>query len=408
MQELLDKFIPVQFPLLGNSLIVGMVSLFHISFASLAVGYMILAPIVEALGRSRPLYVDAAHTMTRFTLVTFTVSLVLAVIMVELFIGLFPLTNSLLFNRFRYPIYAAVAAFLLQLFLLYPYYHYWEAIRSRSIRLHITLGALAAVLVLIWVGVLDGIGSYMLTPVKGEGKWADLLNPTWLPLVIHRFGGNLVLAGYVLAGYAGWRLGNVVQQTNEIYYLHLLRAGLLIGLITLLFQPVTGLLYATAIEQTVPDAYRQLVQGPYQGLVFLQFSLIGLLFFGTHLWLQSARSGSIAAVRREVPLVWSASLAILMVVFVGQPGIRRLFTFLLVASTIVLLYVRRDLFWEKDTRPFRRPLIRGLSIALAVVALMTYLTMGTIRETARRPDTVRGLISLHDESRTPAAYRQEQ
>jgi hypothetical protein len=44
-------------------------------------------------------------------------------------------------------------------------------------------------------------------------------------------------------------------------------------------------------------------------------------------------------------------------------------------------------------------------IGLGAVALLTYLTMGTIRETARRPDTVRNLISLQDEVRNPAALR---
>ena len=41
-------------------------------------------------------------------------------------------------------------------------------------------------------------------------------------------------------------------------------------------------------------------------------------------------------------------------------------------------------------------------VGLGVVALLTYLTMGTIRETARRPDTVWKVISLHDEARQPA------
>ena len=44
-------------------------------------------------------------------------------------------------------------------------------------------------------------------------------------------------------------------------------------------------------------------------------------------------------------------------------------------------------------------------IGLGAVALLTYLTMGTIRETARRPDTVRNLISLQDEVRNPEAFR---
>jgi len=41
--------------------------------------------------------------------------------------------------------------------------------------------------------------------------------------------------------------------------------------------------------------------------------------------------------------------------------------------------------------------VRRLSIGLGVVSLLMYLAMGTIRETARHPDTVQGIISLQDE-----------
>ena len=46
-----------------------------------------------------------------------------------------------------------------------------------------------------------------------------------------------------------------------------------------------------------------------------------------------------------------------------------------------------------------------MAITMGIVSLLTYLTMGTIRETARRPDTVRGVISLQDELQQPAADR---
>ena len=96
----------IQVPVLGNSLAIGIVSLLHIAFAGLAVGLMLLAPLMEAFGRSNSLYLETAHSMTRFTLVTYTTSTVLAVIMAELFIGLFPQTNTWLFNQFRAPILA--------------------------------------------------------------------------------------------------------------------------------------------------------------------------------------------------------------------------------------------------------------------------------------------------------------
>ena len=391
----------IHFPLLGNSLAIGVVSLLHIAFASLAVGFMILAPIAEAFGTSRMFYTDMAHTLTRATVITYTTSLVLAVMMIELFIGLFPLTNAWLFNQFRFPVFLAIAAFFAQLLLLYPYYHYWEAIRARRPRLHIAMGGAAGVLMLVWVAMLDGIGSYMLTPVASDGRWTGLFNPTWVPLIVHRFFGNLVLAGYTIAGYGAWRLGRLHDPLDKAYYLHLFKTGLLIGLAALLLQPVTGLLYAVTIQGAAPQAYAQVVKGPYQGLVYTQFSLIAVLFVGTHILLRTAAGDRSEHLWIERALMLTA---VLMVGSVGHPDFRRAFTFAAVALTCWSLYRWRGRLASSDTPDWQRPLVRGLSLSLAVVALLTYLTMGTIRETARRPYTVQGIISLHEEADDPAAF----
>lgn len=392
---------PIVFPLLGNSIAVGVVALLHIALASLAVGFMMLTPIAEIMGHSRPWLVDAAHAMTRFTIVTYTVSLVLAVVMIELFIGLFPLTNTHVFNYFRAPLYIATAAFLLQLFALYPYYHYWDAIRAKSPRLHITLGIAAALFMLIWVAVLDGMGSYMLTPARSDGAWGRLSNPTWGSLVLHRFLGNLVLAGYVIAGYGAWRLRR--GEDHSGYYLRLLKAGFLIGLITLLLQPLSGWLYANNIHAAAPEAYQQLTRGTYQPLVYAQFILVGVLFLGSHLWIQAADPEK--GFRRWSPYL-VGMMALAMVLSVGHPDLRRVWTIGLVGVSGWVLYRRRRLFSRTEQMDrLRTPAVRRLSVALALVALCTYLTMGTIRETARRPDTIRGTISLQDEAKSPAAYR---
>ncbi len=296
-------------------------------------------------------------------------------------------------------------AFLFQLFALYPYYHYWDALRAKSPGLHRALGFLAAALMFIWVAVLDGIGSYMLTPTQADGAWSRLANPTWGPLVAHRFLGNLVMAGYVVAGYAAWRLASA-RGENADYYARLLKMGLLIGFIMLMIQPLSGLLYAKTISASAPDAYRQLTQGPYQPWLYAQFLLIGSLFLGNHLWLHSASSS-------ETPMPWSAVaaglLALAMVLSVGHPDLRRVWTFALVALSAMALYRARSLFTEvAQPEQYQRPFIRYLSAALAVIAALTYLTMGTIRETARRPYTVRTVISLQDEARQPALDRHRQ
>jgi hypothetical protein len=140
-------------------------------------------------------------------------------------------------------------------------------------------------------------------------------------------------------------------------------------------------------------------------LLYVQFTLIGGLFLGSHLWLQAADPDN--ARMRWRPLV-IGMIALAMVLSVGHPDLRRVWTIGLVGVTAWALYRGRRLFSHtgaEDMDRLRTPVVRHLSVALALVALLTYWTMGTIRETARRPDTVRGTISLQDESKVPAAYR---
>jgi cytochrome bd-type quinol oxidase subunit 1 len=391
----------ITFPLLGNSVVIGLFSLLHITFAAISVGFMMLAPLLETAEQRDPSYLSMARSLTRFTVVTFSVSTVLAVFMVELSIGLFPLTTMWMWNQFRWPIMAAIAAFLLMLAALYPYYHYWDAIRSRHRWLHIALGWLAALFILVWVAILDGMGSTMLTPDSHGSPWSKLLNPTWLPLVFHRFIGNLVVAGFLITGYAGWRLRRQPGSDDHTYYLTLVRTGLSIGLGGAILQPVSGLLYALQIEEAAPQAYAGLMTGPYQAFIYVQFALIGGLFVGSLLLLQAL----------HVPVLSSKAIAIFvllgslaMVFFATAPLIRRPANWL-VAALLLWTLVRMGSTGSRQLHQLNRPLIQLTAMGLAVVALLTYWTMGMIRETARRPDTVRGIITLQDEARTPAADR---
>ncbi|HEY7129921.1 MAG TPA: cytochrome ubiquinol oxidase subunit I [Nitrospira sp.] len=391
----------IQFPLVGNSLAVAIPSLLHIVLAGLSVGFLILAPIFEWYGQRTAHFTDLAYGLTKFTVLVFSISTVLAVIMVELLIGLFPVTTMWVWNQFREPIGVAIAAFLLQFACLYPYYHYWERIRARSSVLHMALGTAAALLMLIWVAVLDGMGSYMLTPVKGASPWDNLWNPTWLSLGLHRLVGELAMAGFVIAAYAAWRLGRPNAEHTREYYQYMFMIGWLSGLAALLLQPLTGVIYASSIQRAAPDAYEQIVRGEYRLLAYAQFALIGLLMVGSHL----LSNGAIHPKRRSRWLdVAIPVTALFMVTSVGYTTLRRAFLYLLV---VFLLWSVRSLFVREGRRWLLtasfKPSMRPIALTLGVLSLLVYMTMGTIRETARRPYTVRHVISLHDRVERPTA-----
>src|SRR5207237_1128934 len=133
------------------------------------------------------------------------------------------------------------------------------------------------------------MGSYMLTSAPGRMNGARLLNSTWVPLMVHRFFGNFVMAGYALAGYAAWQLWRRRGFSDAgLYHVHLFRVGIALGIVSLLLQPFTGLVYALFIQYATPDAYAQVVRGQYQPLLYLQFSLIAGLFIGNHFLVKAA------------------------------------------------------------------------------------------------------------------------
>jgi hypothetical protein len=90
-----------------------------------------------------------------------------------------------------------------------------------------------------------------------------------------------------------------------------------------------------------------------------------------------------------------------MVAFTEFPAARRLFTYLLLAESLFYFFKWRQGWNAAGSALLNQSGVRRLAMALGAIALFTYWTMGVIRETARRPDTVRGMISLQDEARAP-------
>jgi hypothetical protein len=385
----------IDFPLLGNSAVIGIFSLLHITLAALSVAFMLMAPWFEFRGRTRPYDCALALCLTRFTVVVFSVSTVLAVIMVELMIGLFPQTTMWLWNRFRDPILFGILAFILHLFALYPYYHFWEPLRRYSIPLHTALGALAAFFMLFWVLLLDGMGSFMLTPVDRSGTWERLVNPTWLPLALHRMGGNFMIAGYSLAAYGAWRAGRDADRSSSHYYRQLFSTGWAVGLAGLLLQPLTGLIYASVVHHVAPDRGQALMEGGFRWVVYAQYLTLGVLFLGHSLIIQSTQTlGARRWFNIAIPVA-----TILLVLSADHPDIRRLCLYALLGLTVWRLVASRA--WAFTLTEYSGTYARTLIVGMGLLSILLYLGMGIMREASRRPDTVRDKISIQDKMRPP-------
>lgn len=409
MPESALRLPPIQFPFLGNSGAVGLFSLLHISLAGLSVGFIVLAPVLEYLGIRDPFYTRLARSLIRFVAVTFSISAVFAVMMVELFIGLFPVSTVYIFQRVELGTYVAIAVFFLHIWCFYIYWYRWEKMREKSITRHIALGAVAALLIVTWGALLDGIGSYMLTPPERElvgiprfdpARLAFLLNPTWIPLVLHRFIGNMIISFYAIGLYGGLRLlWPTTDAEEEAYYTRVMQFGVIVGTGLLMIQPLAGMLYSIQIRRANPQAYQRILFGPVEGLVRVQFLLVGLLFFLSNWFF--AQISSYSRLSRILNGLILLS-AILMVLAVQQVWLRRALALLLILAT--LYHLSHVLLHGPLSSPRRQG--PWLAISVGFCAMATLLVMGVIREQARRPYTVYGQIHLQDETQPVSEFVQ--
>ena len=105
--------------------------------------------------------------MTRFTVVVFSVSTVLAVIM-ELMIGLFPVTTMWMWESLRVPILFGAASFMLMLLACIPTTISGNLTSNQYHAPHDS-GSLAAFFMLPWVFMLDGMGRLHADAGAGRG-----------------------------------------------------------------------------------------------------------------------------------------------------------------------------------------------------------------------------------------------
>ena len=89
----------------------------------------------------------------------------------------------------------------------------------------------------------------------------NFLNQTMVPLNMHRFVGNFSYAGFLIAGWAGWRYLRTTREDDREYYDWMGHWGLIWGFGFLIIQPVIGYGYLKGIRETSPEAFNTIMLG---------------------------------------------------------------------------------------------------------------------------------------------------
>jgi cytochrome bd-type quinol oxidase subunit 1 len=379
----------IHVPLIGNRWAIGIFFLIHIVFGSFTMGTIFLSPTYQLLGRRRgdPRLERYARNLGEVNIRIFSLGATFAGFAVILLTGLYPRFFIPLIEMFFWPALVAFLVWIPAIAALYLYVLQWDRLSTRHPRLHLSLGYYAAGFEHIFLVMIVGIDSYLLTPGTGLGAF---FNASYFPELLHRFVGNISWASFFIAGISAVRASASRGEMDRAYHAWATRVSMVVGFLTLLVQAVIGFFFAEAIKHASPGAFTYSVSGPVAWLWLVQGLLLAILLVGSNVYFQQTRPSPSGRL-----MTW-AVIALSVVAVAPAPlyphgfhGVRYL-----VLTASILVSLAHFLAWRRDRQvPRERELERAPRATMAVVALSAltiFLLMGIIRTTARGEFTVYG------------------
>ena len=415
-------------PIIGKNVVIAVLVQSHILFAAFIIGAVLIAATSEYLGMvtKQNNYERFARNLARFVVLLFASGAALAVTFVLALVTLFPVFFSILQNIFFWVFLVEAFMFLGQIIIVYAWYNVWDKLAYRK-SLHVIFGFIAGFFGLMAMTMIDAVASFMLTPAEVTSQ-ADLvarsfLNQTMVPLNMHRFVGNFSYAGFLIAGWAGFRYLRTTREDDREYYDWLGHFGLLWGFGFLIMQPIIGYGYLKGIRESSPDSFNTIMLGSKSWVFNLLVLWIAVLSIASTAYfvhklrfaikpMETLRKLAVGA------LGFTALFTVLNIIpadadLIPQIGLVfgqgegtqiplgsmypwkyiGLIGLMLVGFFIVALYLRASatgFHWGRASRWSQYALM-----ACAFFVVLTMVTMGYTRETARRVDNNPAYL-IHD------------
>ena len=261
--------------------LVALLMLGHIQFAAFQQGGYIILAVTDFMGwkRRNPHYDRFSKGLVTVLGATFAVggSLAIFAVMV-LFLGLWSHFFVTLERILFWPFVAEAAAFVGEIICLYPLYARWDQLgRVRGLRVGLEL--LLFINASIQMLMINVVASYMLTPRPAFNLPLILMNPTEIPLEMHRFVGNIAFAGAMVALVAGIRLlWRSRQQLHRAYLDWMGHYGLMWAVGFTIAQPLVGWEYAKEIQLHAYASWYEMMLGGLSVAFLFQVFLLGAIF----------------------------------------------------------------------------------------------------------------------------------
>jgi cytochrome d ubiquinol oxidase subunit I len=313
--------------------------------------------------------------------------------------------------------------FLGQIIIVYAWYNVWDKLAYRK-SLHVVFGFVAGFFGLMAMTMIDAVASFMLTPAEVESQ-ADLvarsfLNQTMVPLNMHRFIGNFSYAGFLIAGWGAWRYLRTTREEEREYYDWMGHFGLIWGFGFLIMQPVIGYGYLKGIRESAPEGFNVIMLGDKSWVFNLLVIWIAIMTIASTAYfvhklrftvkpMETLRKLAVGAlgftalftvlniIPNDLDLIPQIGLVFLQGEgtevplgsmypwkYIGLIGL------MIVGFFVIALYLRATatgFHWGRASRWSQYALM-----ACAVTVVLTMVTMGYTRETARRVDNEPGFL----------------
>ena len=342
--------IPVNQDIVTNTWMVAVVALTHILIATYITGSQTIAIVAESIsiatGSER--HERLAHGLVRSWAYVFGFGSALAILFVMFVLGavwgrFFTALQAMTFWIFFFE----ALMFFGEIALLYTLYANWDRLRRWRIA---RLGVMILLNIIEWFQMLfiNVVASFMITPNGGDTSYLrQILNPTQLPLTVHRTIGNVAWAGAAICIFAGVRAIGVRRRRQRTVRLerapmpsvgamaagHLeaedLREqvafwdwagafGACFAFGFTLLQPFIGYEYAKEIQLHSYNSWYAMMLGNVSIVFEIQIGLLGLIFvFGAVYFARRLRAEGLRLWRRHLV---AAVLLFLLFLWAVQPA----------------------------------------------------------------------------------------
>jgi cytochrome bd ubiquinol oxidase subunit I len=424
----------IEFPYLGTRGLVAIVMLIHIFFAELFIGYVLGSPILQLWSRrtGNPWMERLAHSMARFNILTFSVGATWAVMFLVVLLGFYPRVTTALFTHFFW-FWPVIGMGVLVLTLWMFYLHYYRA-KNRAQPLNIAAGFAAAFFIYIWMEILTGIDTFMVTgggvagqvaqdggSVSSIGSALDsILNPMFYWMALHRIAGNLSWPAYAVAAWAAFAYRGAKSAEDKAFYDWAGSMGVIWGTVFLLLQPLSGFLNVYSLKWAYRPEGLPGADSPYDRLtgsgtgagsftshmLLVNLGLIvGLFVLSNVAMYMGAQRHPDRAGRR--PIQFFGLVAALAGLYSISPIAAWPFLYMryIMIGIMILATVGALIAYVRGRRQFRygnpSGRYRAVLLSLGILAAVVALGMGWMKSNARSPYTIYGQPSYTVENERP-------